>query len=167
MDAENTHRVFDWLWTSGQLSERDIARLPALGIGAVINLALPVSSNALPAEAELVTRLGMTYVHIPVEWERPELHQMEQFFGTLKTFEHRNVWVHCARNMRVSAFIYLYRKLCLNDSEEDSMHPMREVWVPNENWQGFIRKALDSRSSPAGGPELPVSGRPATGEQIG
>lgn len=32
MDAEKTHRVFDWLWTSGQVSERDIESLPALAI---------------------------------------------------------------------------------------------------------------------------------------
>lgn len=158
MDAVNTHRVFDWLWTSGQLSERDIARLPALGIGAVINLALPTSSNALPGEAELVTLLGIAYIQIPVEWERPELHELEQFFATLRAFEHRNVWVHCAKNMRVSAFVYLYRKLCLNHSEEDAMYPMREVWVPNETWQAFVRNALSPHSGLADGPELPNPG---------
>lgn len=142
MDAENTHQVFDWLWTSGQLSENDIAGLPALGIGAVINLALPTSSNALSAEAELVTRQGIAYIHIPVEWERPGLHQLEQFFGTLKVFEGCNIWVHCAKNMRVSAFVYLYRRLCLGDLDEDALHPMREVWVPNETWQAFIHNAL-------------------------
>lgn len=155
MDAENTHRVFDWLWTSGQLSAQDIAALPALGIGAVINLALPTSSNALPGEAELVTRQGMAYIQIPVEWERPELHQLEQFFATLGAFQHRKVWVHCARNMRVSAFIYLYRRLCLNDSEEDAMHPMREVWVPNEAWQEFIRNASCAHPGIYEGPESP------------
>jgi hypothetical protein len=46
-DAENIHQVFDWLWTSGQLSEDDIACLPALGIETVINLAPPTLSNAL------------------------------------------------------------------------------------------------------------------------
>ena len=157
MDAENTHQVFDWLWTSGQLSERDIDRLPALGIGAVINLALPTSSNALPGEAELVSRQGITYVQIPVEWERPELHQLQQFFTMLKAFAGRKVWVHCAKNMRVSAFVYLYRRLCLAESEEASVHPMREVWVPNETWSGFIRDALGAyatlardRSAPPG-----------------
>ena len=60
MDAENTHQVYDWLWTSGQLSQRDIASRPALGIEAVVNLALPASSNALPGEAERVTGLGLT-----------------------------------------------------------------------------------------------------------
>ena len=62
MDAENTHQVFDWLWTSGQLSRRDIEQLPALGIEVVVNLALPTSSNALSGEAELITRQGIAYV---------------------------------------------------------------------------------------------------------
>ncbi|MGA8862321.1 MAG: protein tyrosine phosphatase family protein [Gallionella sp.] len=149
MDAANTHQIFDWLWTSGQLSEKDIAALPALGIEAVINLALPTSSNALTGEAELVTRQGIAYIQIPVEWERPELHQLEQFFGTLKAFEGRNIWVHCAKNMRVSAFVYLYRKLCLDDRDEDALHPMQAVWVPNETWQAFIRNAISTHASPA------------------
>lgn len=146
MDAENTHQVFDWLWSSGQLSERDIASLPALGIEVVINLALPTSSNALLGEAEFVTQNGISYIHIPVEWERPELHQLVQFFGILKIFEGCKVWVHCAKNMRVSAFIYLYRRLCLAESEEASAHPMQKVWIPNDTWQAFIHNALNQTS---------------------
>jgi protein tyrosine phosphatase (PTP) superfamily phosphohydrolase (DUF442 family) len=149
MDAENIHQVFDWLWTSGQLSEKDIASLTELGIEAVINLALPTSSNALSGEAEFVTRHGIAYIHIPVTWEHPELHLLIQFFGTLKAFEGRNVWVHCAKNMRVSVFIYLYRRLCLQESEEASVHPMQEVWVPNETWQTFIDNALNMHSNHA------------------
>lgn len=142
MQAEHTYQVFEGLWTSGQLSAADIARLPALEIEVVINLALPTSSNALPHEAELVTRKGMCYVHIPVEWERPEYAQLTQFFGVLKAFAGRRMWVHCAKNMRVSVFIYLYRRLCLNDSEEAARYPLREVWVPNAVWQAFIHDAL-------------------------
>jgi len=147
MDAENIHQVFDWLWTSGQLSEQDIANLTELGIEAVINLALPTSSNALSGEADFVTRQGIAYIHMPVAWEQPELHRLTQFFDTLKVFEGRNVWVHCAKNMRVSVFIYLYRRLCLMESEETSVHPMQEVWEPNETWQTFIRNALRMHSS--------------------
>ena len=146
MDAENTYQVFDWLWSSGQLSANDIARLPTLGIDVVVNLAPPTSSNALPGEAELVTREGISYIQIPVEWEQPELHELVLFFEILKVFEPRKVWVHCAKNMRVSAFIYLYRRLCLNDSEEAAAHPMREIWVPNKIWQAFIQNALKAHS---------------------
>jgi protein tyrosine phosphatase (PTP) superfamily phosphohydrolase (DUF442 family) len=143
-DAENIHRVFDWLWTSGQLSEDDISCLPELKIEAVINLAPPTSSSALPGEAELIALRGITYIQIPVAWERPELRQLDQFFKVLKAFEGRNIWVHCAKNMRVSAFIYLYRRMHMGDTEDAAAFPMREVWVPNETWQAFIRSALKS-----------------------
>jgi len=143
MQAESTYQVFDWLWTSGQLSEADIARLPAMEIDVVINLALPSSSNALPNEAECVTREGICYIQIPVEWEQPEYAQLMQFFGILKALEGQRIWVHCAKNMRVSVFIYLYRRLCLNHSEEEAVYPMRQVWVPNPTWQTFIEQAID------------------------
>lgn len=137
------YQVFEGLWTSGQLSAADIARLPALEIDVVINLALPTSSNALPHEAELVTHEGMCYVQIPVEWERPDYAQLIQFFGVLKAFAGRRIWVHCAKNMRVAVFIYLYRRLCLDESDEAARYPLREVWVPNAVWQAFIRDALN------------------------
>lgn len=138
MDAESTHQVFDGLWTSGQLSEHDISTLPALGIELVVNLALPSSNNALPREAELVTGLGMAYVHIPVVWECPDPAQFDQFVGVLQAFADRKVWVHCARNMRVSAFVYLYRKCVMGEADERAAFPMREVWRPNGVWQEFI-----------------------------
>jgi len=138
VDAENTHQVFDWLWTSGQLSEQDIASLPTLGIEVVVNLALPTSSNALAGEAELITRRGIAYIHIPVEWEHPQPQQFRQFVGVIGAFDGRKVWVHCAKNMRVSAFVYLYRKLILGNDETDAAFPMREIWTPNPTWQVFI-----------------------------
>lgn len=148
MDAENTHQVFDWLWSSGQLSANDIARLPGLGIDVVVNLALPSSSNALPGEADLVTREGIAYVQIPVEWESPELGQLAQFFGVVGAFQGRKMWVHCAKNMRVSVFLYLYRRLVLGESGEDAAHPLRDVWEPNDVWQAFMRDALASNVTP-------------------
>lgn len=144
MDAENIHQVFDWLWSSGQLSEQDIESLPEIGVEAVVNLALPTSSNALRGEAERVTGHGMTYVQIPVSWERPELGQLEQFFGVLQSLKGRKVWVHCAMNMRVSAFLYLYRRVHLGEDHEAAMHPMRAVWIPNETWQAFIEQAISA-----------------------
>lgn len=149
MDAEHIHQVFSWLWSSGQLSESDIARLPALGVDTVINLALPDSTNALPGEADYVTREGLNYVQIPVEWESPDLDRLIRFFGVLKAFEGRTTWVHCARNMRVSVFIFLYRRLCLTDSVADAMHPLQMVWKPNPVWQQFIDQALELRADPA------------------
>lgn len=145
MDAVNTFQVFDWLWTSGQLSAADIQQLPGLGIQVVINLALPSSPNALPGEAEGVTGQGMVYVQIPVEWEAPRLEQFEQFVGVLKAFEGRKIWLHCAMNMRVSAFVYLFRKLVLGEDDQTAAYPMREIWVPDETWQEFLQEVIAQR----------------------
>lgn len=149
MDAVNTHQIFEWLWTSGQLSENDIARLPALGIEAVINLALPDSTNALPGEAERVTREGLSYIQIPVEWTSPDLASLLAFFGVLKAYERRPVWVHCALNQRVSVFVLLYRRLCLGEDETRARHPLAEVWSPDAVWQAFIDEALGRATDPA------------------
>lgn len=142
MDTENVYQVVDWLWCSGQLSENDIAKLPEFGIDAVINLAPPTASNALPGEAEAITWLGIAYIQIPVDWEQPELDQLHQFFGILKAFDGSKVWLHCAKNKRASVFIYLYRRLCLAENEENASYPMREIWTPNPVWQAFIDKVL-------------------------
>jgi hypothetical protein len=82
-----------------------------------------------------------------VKWEQPKLHHLVPFFGTLKAFEGCKIWVHCAKNMRVSAFIYLYQRLCLAEREEVAVYPMQKVWVPNEVWQTFIQNALEVYSN--------------------
>lgn len=138
MDAENSYQVFDWLWTSGQLSAQDIQALPSLSMDVVINLALPTSSNALAGEADLVTAQGMSYVQIPVQWEQPKPEQFTQFVGVINAFSQRNIWVHCAKNMRASAFIYLYRKLILEEDEQQASFPMQRIWTPNQTWRAWI-----------------------------
>lgn len=155
MDAGNTHQVFDGLWSSGQLSARDIERLPALGIEAVINLALPTSPGALPDEADRVARLGIAYLQIPVIWEDPKPEQFHQFAAMLEAFRGRKVWVHCARNMRASAFIHLYRRRVLGHTESEAGFPMRDVWNPDATWRKFIERMM-AEPQPA---ELPTRQR--------
>ena len=144
MDAVNTYQVFDWLWTSGQLSEDDIVQLQKDGFTTIINLALPTSTNAIKGEGELVANLHMNYINIPVEWELPEVEQFELCAVLLSDLHERGhkVWLHCAMNMRVSAFVYLYRKLVLKQSEEEAVHPMKEIWTPNLLWREFIDEVV-------------------------
>ena len=140
MDATNTFQVFDWLWTSGQISENDISQIQQEGFDTVINLALPSSSNALKGEAEIVANLHMTYINIPVEWELPEVAQFKLCAGLLEQLRAagQKVWLHCALNNRVSVFVYLYRKLVLKEPEETATIPLRAIWDPNPVWHEFI-----------------------------
>jgi protein tyrosine phosphatase (PTP) superfamily phosphohydrolase (DUF442 family) len=100
MDAVNTFQVFDWLWTSGQISENDILQMQKDGFTSVINLATPASSNTLKGEAEMVVNRHMNYFQIPVEWELPEVDQFELWVGLITDLYQRGhkIWVHCAMN---------------------------------------------------------------------
>jgi protein tyrosine phosphatase (PTP) superfamily phosphohydrolase (DUF442 family) len=144
MEAVNTFQVFDWLWSSGQLSENDIRQLQKEGFDTVINLAPPTSTNALKGEGELVTGLHMNYFQIPVEWENPEIDQFKCCVDLLQSQHARGkkVWLHCALNNRVSVFVYLYRKLILKESEKEAIFPLREIWTPIQVWPEFIAEVI-------------------------
>lgn len=142
MDAMNVLQVFDEVWSSGQISAQDIERLPEMGVEVVINLALPSSSNALAGEAEKVAALGLSYIHIPVLWERPELDKLAQFFAVMRAMRGRKIWVHCAMNKRVSVFLYLYRRIGLHHAESRAARSLAEIWAPDAVWLSFIEEAL-------------------------
>lgn len=124
--------------TAGQPTEDELAAVKAAGNEVVINL-LPASSpNALPEEDKIVSRLGLEYVHIPVEWGNPTAADAEQFFDALDVHAGRRVFVHCAANMRVSAFLYLYRTVRQHVPPVEAAEDLHRIWTPNETWQRFI-----------------------------
>jgi uncharacterized protein (TIGR01244 family) len=140
-------QISDEIATSGQPTAEQFASIKQAGYELVINLALPTSSNALPNEKEIVESQGMQYVHIPVIWENPTLEDVNQFFNIMKANADKQIFVHCAANMRVSAFIYLYRRLHQGLNDEVAKQDLQRIWVPNEVWSNFIQTVLDREYS--------------------
>lgn len=134
--------VSDELGTAGQPAPEQFANIRAAGYEAVINLAMPNSTNALPNEAELVREQGLEYVHIPVVWEAPTLADLARFLAVMDGYQGRKVLVHCALNMRVSCFVLLYRVVRQGVPLEEATEMMHRIWQPEEVWQAFIERAL-------------------------
>jgi protein tyrosine phosphatase (PTP) superfamily phosphohydrolase (DUF442 family) len=128
----------DALGTAGQPTQEQFLAIQKAGYQIVINLALTDSPNALPQEKELVESQGMEYVHIPVVWEQPEVEDALKFFRAMNTNSDKKIFVHCAANKRVSAFIYLYRTLHRGISQEEAKKDLHKLWIPNELWSSFI-----------------------------
>ncbi len=133
--------ISETIATSGQPTPEQFAAIKDAGYETIVNLALPTSTNAIPNEQAIVEALGIDYVHIPVIWEEPTLEDLDRFFGELERDANQKVFVHCAMNMRVSAFIYLYRILRQQVAEETAKQTMAQIWEPNEVWQAFIATA--------------------------
>lgn len=140
----NVTFILDQVTTSGQPTVEQFSIIQEAGYVYVINLALPTSTGALPDEREIVTGLGMAYIHIPVEWQKPESAQLRAFLDVLKGLEGNKIWVHCALNYRVSVFMFLYRVIKLGFSQMDAWYDVLDIWQPDEVWCSFIRECLAS-----------------------
>lgn len=128
--------------TSGQPSEVELGLIGEAGYQTVINLT-PQSllENSVANEAEILQRLGVTYIHIPVDFKSPTDQDFETFVDSLQEQSGRKLWVHCAANMRVSAFTYRYRTHVLGDDPETADPDLRKIWNPFGVWKEFIKGA--------------------------
>jgi len=134
----NFVEIRDGLLTSGQPTEAQLALVRAADVRRVINLAPHHAENALPDEAGTLAALDMEYTHIPVDFQAPTDAEFEAFCQAMQSLGDDKVLVHCAANMRVSAFIYRYRRDVLKESDERIRPDMERIWEPFGVWKEFI-----------------------------
>lgn len=148
----NYVEISDRLTTAGQIDYDQIPLLRQEGYEVVVNLATADEErNAL--EGFHVTSSGMSYIHIPVVWEEPKLSDVRLFFDVMEANEGRKLFVHCIANMRVSAFVYLYRTLVEGVSDEEAREGMDAVWTADQwrrfgQWTDLIESARKEFSVP-------------------
>jgi uncharacterized protein (TIGR01244 family) len=135
------HRLDDRITTSGQPTEAQLADIAALGVRCVINLGLHSHEKALPDEAASVAALGMTYVHIPVDFKNPTDADFAAFRAAMQASGDAPVHVHCIANYRVSAFFYRYRREVLGMDGKEARADLDRVWKPDAVWAAFIDRA--------------------------
>jgi uncharacterized protein (TIGR01244 family) len=138
--------ITDNISTAGQPTESQFAEIKTAGYQMVVNLAPPGSTHYIADEQAIVESAGIEYVHIPVVWENPTFEDLDRFFQTMKENADRKIFVHCAKNMRVSAFIYLYRVTQQGIDPKVAKAEMDKIWIPNAIWQEFIAKAIQHYS---------------------
>ena len=141
-DITNYLKISDHLSTSGQIAYDQIAAIKEAGFEVVVNLA-PARDDVNGLEGYLVVGQGMSYVHIPVSWQAPSQRDLQLFFDVMKANHDRKVYVHCFANMRVSAFVYLYRTLKEDITEAQARADLEKIWEPErlEQWAAFIETA--------------------------
>jgi protein tyrosine phosphatase (PTP) superfamily phosphohydrolase (DUF442 family) len=143
-DIYNFRSLGSKLATAGQPTEEQLRQVRVAGFEAVINLALPTSDNALSNEGSVVTGLGMSYVHIPVNFQSPTSQDFRAFCRVMDAFDERPVFVHCAANMRVSAFVFLYRVLLKQIPASEAERDLHAIWQPDGVWSKFIRDQMQA-----------------------
>ncbi len=135
-EISNFHSVSEELASSGLIDLEDYQLINQYGFKHVINL-IPGEQSE---EREKVNSFGMTYEQIQVDWAEPTLDNFEKFVALMNRYGKDKVYVHCEANYRASTFVYLYRIINLNISQEKAKKDLNKIWKPSKTWQEFIDK---------------------------
>ena len=142
----NFRQVSDLLACAGQPSENQLSDIANGDYHVVINLGLADGKYALADEAASVANLGLTYHHLPIIFDNPQLSELNEFIRLMNEHSHQKTFVHCAANYRASAFtgLYLFAADILNQDEMQEF--IEDVWQPDGIWQQFIDEAVEKLS---------------------
>ncbi len=136
---KNFLAVTDHLGTAGQPKAEEFAGIKEAGYEVVVNID---SATAVPGEDQLVTSMGVSFVHIPVDWHAPRQSDLDLFFLIMDALKGKKVFVHCAANMRVSAFVYLYRIARKEVNSAEAKQKLNLLWEPQGVWKEFVEAAI-------------------------
>ena len=139
-DIYNYRKVNDQTSTGGQPSEEQLRSAAVEGFKTIINLATIEPRYSLDDEEGLVHSLGMTYHHIPVEWENPQESDFAAFEAAMQVSSTDKTLIHCAANFRVTAFYGLYAMKHLNWTEAQADEFRAPIWTGSDYpiWEKFI-----------------------------
>ncbi len=143
MPILNQHSITDRITTSGQPVVAEFPEIAGSGHQVVVNLAMPEHEKSIANEGEIVSALGMTYLHIPVPFDDPREEQYELFCDCMDALIDKRVWVHCIVNARVSAFLFRYLQTHRGFSASQAKTPVLEAWLPRMDrvWSDFVSRA--------------------------
>lgn len=128
------------LATSGQPTANQLNSIKAAGYTKIIHLGPPAAENSLANEASILSKIGIDYISIPVDFGAPSEQDFQQFVSHMQGHKDKKIWVHCAANMRVSCFIFRYRTAILGVNVELAEADLKKIWQPNKIWNKFAYK---------------------------
>jgi uncharacterized protein (TIGR01244 family) len=125
--------------TGGQPRPDHLAQLKSEGVKAILNLRQPVEHRAAE-EQELAEKLGLRYFNIPVNYQKPDPAQVEQFLKLTDDPANRPMFIHCTAAIRVGAFWAIRRVLRDKFTLEAALEDGRKVGMINApHLEEFVR----------------------------
>lgn len=141
-DIDNYRQYSPYFSSSGQPSAEQLKALSEDGFKRVIYLAFTDNKTAIASEDRVVKSLGMDYLQIPVDFERPMLADFEDFAAVMNRDKETRTLLHCQINLRASTFSFLYRVIYDGIAIEDAKAGLDEIWQPDKVWYQFIVDVL-------------------------
>jgi protein tyrosine phosphatase (PTP) superfamily phosphohydrolase (DUF442 family) len=139
---DNYIRYSPYFSSSGQPGANEMKALSEAGFQRIIYLAFSDNKSALPNEDRVVKSLGMDYMQIPVDFERPTIDDFEDFAAVLNRDKTIRTLLHCQVNFRASTFSFLYRVIYGGVPMAEAKSDLDSIWQPDRVWYRFIVDVL-------------------------
>jgi len=141
-DIDNYRQYSPQFSSSGQPSAEQLKTVSDEGFERVIYLAFSDNQTAIEAEDRVVKKLGMDYVHIPVDFESPTIEDFEDFAAVMNRNQKKRTLLHCQINLRASTFSFLYRVIYAGVPIAQAKQDLDAIWQPDTVWYRFIVDVL-------------------------
>jgi protein tyrosine phosphatase (PTP) superfamily phosphohydrolase (DUF442 family) len=122
----NRCQVLPTVLTGGQPSAAHLEALKAAGVSVILDLRDPMEPRPVD-EPELIGRLGMKYVNVPVRSGALDDETLEVILKALRDNASRQVFVHCGSGNRVGGALIPYLILDAGMAEEDAVSAAMRV----------------------------------------
>lgn len=139
---DNYRQYSSYFSSSGQPDAKQLEALSKDGFRRIIYLAFTDNKTAIESEDRVVKSLGMDYVHIPVDFDRPTLDDFEDFASIMNRDRNVRTLLHCQINLRASAFSFLYRVIYGGVAMPEAKSDLDAIWQPDKVWFKFIVDVL-------------------------
>ncbi len=117
----------------------DFIELKNEGFDVIFNISPYTTRNAIHNEAEIIEKLGLYYVHFPVDCSNLKPLHYKTFEGIMNGLRGKKVFVHCGGNIKSSNLIHIYDVLVNGKDEKESLQTLYKIQNPEEKWFKYFK----------------------------
>jgi len=135
----NFYQYSESLSSGAQPTAEQIEALKAEGVEYVFNISPVSTPNYLSDEAGIVEKLGMKYIHYPIDCSNLQATHFLVFNGIMEGLRGKKVFVHCGGNIKSSNLIHMYQVKSEGRSEQESIKDLLNVQQPEQKWFEYFK----------------------------
>lgn len=120
-----------------QPSAEGLEWLKDQGVDLIVNLNTPDARSYWPDEARMAAKLGINYVHMPLDCSTLTPRKYELLRGLLASNRNGRTFLHCAMNVKSSGMAHIYRVRELGHSPVEALESLKATPGHEPKWQAF------------------------------
>ncbi len=109
------------------------------GFEVIFNISPSSTRNAIHNESEIIEKLGLNYIHFPVDCSNLQPLHYTTFSGIMNGVRDKKVFVHCGGNIKSSNLIHMYDVLENRKDETESLNTLKKIQNPEDKWFDYFK----------------------------